>query len=109
VSLFVDTGFFFALADDDDADHERVREVFETLDPQRLRELSVTTNHVVAETITLATSRRGLGHAQAVRLGEVLYTESLARASIGRRRVRNGRPSPTSRDTTTSATASSTA
>jgi predicted nucleic acid-binding protein len=78
VSFFVDTGFIYALADEDDADHARVREVFEGLNPERLREQCLTTNHVVAETITLASSR-GLGHGEAVRLGELLYAESLAR------------------------------
>jgi predicted nucleic acid-binding protein len=75
VTLFVDTGFFYALAAEDDADHERAREVFEGLDPKRLPDLCVTTNHVVAETITLARAR----HEQAVVLGEQLYAEGLAR------------------------------
>jgi len=36
----------------------------------------VTTNHVIAETVTLT---RKLGHEKAVRLGEGLYSEKLAR------------------------------
>jgi len=50
--IFVDTGFFHALASKDDPDHERVREVFEEFDPKRLPHLWLTTNHVVFETIT---------------------------------------------------------
>ena len=75
--IFVDTGFFFALASADDADHERCREVFETLDPKRLPELCTTTNHVVMQTVRLA--KRNLGHAAAVEMGQRLYGESLAR------------------------------
>jgi predicted nucleic acid-binding protein len=36
--FFVDTGFLFALASTKDPDHERVREVFEEFDPERLPE-----------------------------------------------------------------------
>ena len=79
MNFFVDTSFFFALANANDADHERVRQVFEELDLKRLPELCVTTNHVVAETITLARDIRVLGHDSAVRLGERLYAEKLAR------------------------------
>lgn len=75
--IFVDTSFLYALASTTDADHERVREVFETLDAKRLPDLCVTTNHVVAEAITLA--RSSSGHEHAVQLGERLYAESLAR------------------------------
>jgi predicted nucleic acid-binding protein len=75
--IFVDTGFFFALASEKDPDHERVREVFETLDPRRLPELCLTTNHVVMETIRL--TRRQIGHAAAVSMGQQLYSEALAR------------------------------
>jgi predicted nucleic acid-binding protein len=65
------------LASEKDPDHERVREVFETLDPRRLPELCVTTNHVVMETIRL--TRRQIGHAAAVAMGRQLYSETLAR------------------------------
>ncbi len=75
--IFVDTGFFYALAADDDPDHERVREVFEELDPKRLSQLCLTTNHVVFETITLTRSLSG--HREAVSMGRRLYRERLAR------------------------------
>jgi predicted nucleic acid-binding protein len=75
--IFVDTSFFYALASTADADHERVREVFETIDPKRLPDLCLTTNHVVAEAVTLA--RSSSGHDDAVQLGERLYAETLAR------------------------------
>lgn len=52
-------------------------EVFDTLRGRNLSELLVTTNHVVFETITLAQARAG--HALAVRSGEILYSEKLAR------------------------------
>ncbi len=75
--IFVDTSFFFALASKKDPDHERVREVFEEFDPERLSDLWLTTNHVVFESITLA--RSSLHHRAAVEMGERLYDESLAR------------------------------
>ena len=75
--IFVDTGFFYALASEDDADHERCREVFETLDQKRLPDLFLTTNHVVMETIRLAC--RNSSHAAAVNMGRQLYGEALAR------------------------------
>jgi predicted nucleic acid-binding protein len=37
--IFVDTGFFHALASRDDPSHERVRAVFEEFDPKRLPQL----------------------------------------------------------------------
>lgn len=73
---FVDTGFFFALVSTKDEHHERVVEVFRTYQGVRLAERLLTTNHVVAETITLA---RTIGHQKATALGESLYAEKLAR------------------------------
>jgi predicted nucleic acid-binding protein len=75
--IFVDTGFFFALLSEDDPDHTRATEVFETFEGQRLPDLLITTNHVVFETITLARARAG--HALAVEAGDMLYSEKLAR------------------------------
>jgi predicted nucleic acid-binding protein len=75
--IFIDTGFFYALAAEDDPDHERVREVFEEFDPNRLSQLCLTTNHVVFETITL--TRSSSGHREAVSMGRRLYKEHLAR------------------------------
>jgi len=75
--IFVDTGFFFALASAKDPDHERAREVFRSLQGRRLPDLLLTTDHVVFESITLA--RYKIGHAAAVSMGEQLYSEQLAR------------------------------
>jgi predicted nucleic acid-binding protein len=68
--IFVDTGFFHALASKDDPEHERVREVFQEFDPKRLPQLWLTTNHVVFETITL--TRSSSGHREAVSMGRRL-------------------------------------
>ncbi len=73
---FLDTGFLFALVSKRDAHHSRVVEVFRTLKDLRLVEHLVTTNHVIAETITLT---RKVGHQEAARLGDQLYGEKLAR------------------------------
>ena len=75
--IFVDTGFFHALASKDDPDHDRVREVFEDFDPKRLPQVWLTTNHVVFETITL--TRSSSGHREAVSMGRRLYKQLLAR------------------------------
>lgn len=74
--IFLDTGFLFALVSKKDAHHARVVEVFHTFKNLRLADHLLTTNHVVAETITLT---RKIGHAKAARLGEELYGEKLAR------------------------------
>jgi predicted nucleic acid-binding protein len=71
----VDTGFLFALVSSKDEHHARVVDVFQTFQNVRLRDHLVTTNHVVAETITLT---RKIGHDQATRLGDQLYGEKLA-------------------------------
>jgi predicted nucleic acid-binding protein len=75
--IFVGTGFFFALASKDDADHSRVSAVFDSFDPNRLPDLCLTTNHVVFETIRL--TKWNMGHEAAVEMGRRLYSESLAR------------------------------
>lgn len=74
--IFLDTGFLFALVSKRDAHHERVIEVFREFKDLRLAEQLVTTNHVIAETITLTLK---VGHEQAVKLGDQLYGEKLAR------------------------------
>jgi predicted nucleic acid-binding protein len=56
--IFIDTGFLFAYVSADDKDHERVNQVLESHRGQRLADFLLTTNHVVAETITLV-GRRG--------------------------------------------------
>jgi hypothetical protein len=74
--IFLDTGFLFALVSKRDAHHERVVDVFREFKNVRLAEQLVTTNYVIAETITLTLK---VGHEQAVKLGDQLYGEKLAR------------------------------
>ncbi len=74
--IFLDTGFLFALVSKRDVHHARVVEVFRAFKDLRLAEHLLTTNHVVAEAVTLT---RKIGHAEAARLGEQLYGEKLAR------------------------------
>lgn len=59
-----------------DAHHARVVEVFRTFRNLRLADHLLTTNHVIAETITLTLK---VGHAEAARIGEQLYADKLAR------------------------------
>lgn len=73
---FLDTGFLFALVSKKDAHHTRVVEVFQTFRNLRLADHLVTTNHVIAETITLTLR---VGHTEAAQIGEQLYAEKLAR------------------------------
>lgn len=74
--IFVDTGFLFALVSKRDVHHKRVVDVFREFGNRRLADHLVTTNHVVGEAITLTLK---IGHRKAVRLGEQLYSEKLAR------------------------------
>ncbi len=74
--IFLDTGFLFGLVSTKDEHHNRVVEVFSTFKGARLSDELLTTNHVIAETITLT---RKLGHEKAAKLGERLYSEKLAR------------------------------
>lgn len=74
--IFVDTGFLFALVSTRDAHHKRVVEVFREFQNRRLADHLLTTNHVVAEVITLTLK---IGHSEAVRLGDQLHGERLAR------------------------------
>jgi len=75
--IFVDTSFFVALLDPRDKNHARAVEAFEEFEGKRLSTSLLTTNNVVLETITVA--RYEAGHALAVKAGEMLYTEKLAR------------------------------
>jgi len=69
--IFLDIGFIFALVSTADAQHERVVEVL-----REFRDATIiTTNYVVAETITLS---RRLGHSHAVNIGDQLYKQELA-------------------------------
>jgi len=74
---FVDTSFFVALLDPRDKNHARAVEAFEEFEGCRLSDQLLTTNNVVLETITVA--RYEAGHALAVKAGEMLYGEKLAR------------------------------
>lgn len=74
--IFIDTGFLFALVSTKDEHHDRVVEIFKTFKDARLPDVLLTTNHVISETVTLT---RKLGHESAVRLGDRLYAEKLAR------------------------------
>jgi predicted nucleic acid-binding protein len=74
--IFLDTGFLFALISTRDEHHQRVLAVFQGLKTEGLTGSLLTTNHIVAETITLA---RRIGHEEATRIGDRLYSEHLAR------------------------------
>ena len=55
--IFLDTGFLFAYVSENDKDHARVNKVPEAHRGERLAAFLLTTNHVVAETITLVSKR----------------------------------------------------
>jgi predicted nucleic acid-binding protein len=75
--IFVDTGFLFAFFAPDDANHARVRDVMDGYRGRSLYPLVLTTNHVVAETITLIRSGvhrdKGVAHDVAVKVGRQLF------------------------------------
>lgn len=75
--IFVDTSFLVALLDPDDKNHARAVSALEEFEGQRLSSSLLTTNNVVLETITVA--RYDAGHALAVKAGEMLYAQKLAR------------------------------
>lgn len=81
--IFLDTGFLFALFVEGDDDHGRVQEVFERFRGQRLQDLLLTTNYVVAETVTLLRKRghpdSRVRHGLAVSVGEQLLAGILGR------------------------------
>jgi uncharacterized protein len=74
--IFLDTGFLFALIYADDVNHDRVLEVFDRYRTRPLADFVVTTNHVVAETVTLVRKKAGPDprrrHALAVEIGQQL-------------------------------------
>ena len=80
--IFLDTGFLFALFDEDDKDHQRVREVVERYRGKLLPEFVLTSNHVIAETITLVRSKGhpdpAVRHERAVKIGQQLWAGRLA-------------------------------
>lgn len=73
---FLDTGFLFALLSELDAHHGRVVEVFNTFKGLRLADHLLTSNHVLAETITLTLK---IGHGKAVALWRATLRGKLAR------------------------------
>jgi uncharacterized protein len=81
--IFLDTSFLFPLFARHDPDHQRVREVMEGFRGKRMADQVLTTNHVVAETITLVRykgSRQSkAAHALAVEVGSALHAGTLAR------------------------------
>jgi hypothetical protein len=81
--IFVDTSFLFPLFARHDPDHQRVRDVMEDFRGKRMADQVLTTNHVVAETVTLVRykgSRQSqAAHALAIEVGSALYAGTLAR------------------------------
>lgn len=81
--IFLDTSFLFPLFARHDPDHQRVRQVMEAFRGKRMADQVLTTNQVVAETITLVRykgSRQSkTAHALAAEVGSVLYGGTLAR------------------------------
>ncbi len=81
--IFLDTGFIFALIAESDVNHRRAVEFMESHGDSRLSDLVITTNHVVAETLTLVRTRAhkspAIRHDLAVRVGEKLFGEVLGR------------------------------
>jgi len=81
--IFLDTGFLYALIDADDANHARVRQVLERERGRRLFDSVITTNHVLAEVLTLLRTRGKQDlrsrHARAVEVGRQLYAGTFGR------------------------------
>ncbi len=81
--IFLDTGFLFALFVGGDDHHDRVLEAFEGFRGRRFQDLLLTTNHVVAETVTLL-KKKGhpdlrVRHGLAVNVGKQLFAGTLGR------------------------------
>ena len=80
--IFLDTGFLFALFVEGDDHHDRVLEVFEGFRGRRLQDLLLTTNHVIAEAVTLLRKKGHpdlrVRHGLAVNVGEQLLAGTLA-------------------------------
>jgi predicted nucleic acid-binding protein len=81
--IFLDTGFILALIAESDVNHRRAVELMEGYSSSRLSDLVITTNHVVAETLTLVRARAhksaAIRHELAVKVGEKLFGEALGR------------------------------
>jgi predicted nucleic acid-binding protein len=81
--IFLDTGLIFALIADRDVNHGRAVELLESQEERRLSDFVVTTNHVVAETLTLVRTRAhksaAMRHELAVKVGERLFDGTFGR------------------------------
>lgn len=81
--IFLDTGFVFAFVSEEDEAHSRVDAVLEEYRGRRLAEIVLTTNHVVAETITLCRNKGhrdpNVRHERAVRVGHQLRLGAFGR------------------------------
>ncbi len=76
--IFLDTGFLLALVSHRDENHERAREVLKGYRDRSLWDQTLTTDHVVSETITAVRFKAEptnlpKGHALAVEVGRGLY------------------------------------
>ena len=81
--IFVDTGFFFALfAKEEGARHAQARALMDTLRNRRAPEVLITTDAVIAETITLVQgSVKRNAHSRAVMIGDSRTDIATARAA----------------------------
>ena len=81
--IFLDTSFLFPLFARHDPDHQRVRDVMEGFRGKRMADQVLTTNHIVAETVTLVRYKGSrqpeAAHALAIEVGSALYAGTLAR------------------------------
>lgn len=79
--IFLDPGFLFALFVEGDVNHDRTQDVFKGSRGHRLDQVLVTTNYVVAETVTLLRKRGHpdprIRHGLAVMVGEQLLAGTL--------------------------------
>ena len=86
--IFLDTGFLFALFVQGDVHHEQARELFEPYRGRVLHDLFLTSNHVMAETVTLIKGRGHpdprVRHELAVHVGEQLLVGALGRLAPAR-------------------------
>jgi predicted nucleic acid-binding protein len=81
--IFLDTGFLLGLVSERDENHSRVKAVIEGYRGRSLWTEVLTTNHVIAETITAvrvkAHPNAERSHALAVEVGRQLYAGALGR------------------------------
>ena len=73
--IFVDTSFFYALVAKKDRHHEQAIVALTEIGPSRSREVLLTTNSIISETLTLVRQREG--HQTAVGLGRALWGEQV--------------------------------